>query len=221
MFLYSESVGSVAGIHRMQCRRRSPLLFVLFPVPSAVTETPQVRHFVSCPRHPSDPSWATYYMPNAAAICNLTDVSFRWSVGSLLFLLSWAVLMGPWTYVKHLVSGPRLPFTAAYFGSIALTLYFAVGVSAFDFLNLFIDTFAHPPYSYPCIVWPLSRPSRPHYPRVFVQSTVLLCHSSGSCRTTSSQCNLAHAPRSTWAGVPLGMHACRGMTSQWSLRMGT
>ncbi|KAJ5762029.1 uncharacterized protein N7511_005411 [Penicillium nucicola] len=51
-----------------------------------------------------------------------------WSVGSVLFLLSWAVLMGPWSYAKHLVSGPRLPFTAAYFGSIALTLYFAIGL---------------------------------------------------------------------------------------------
>ncbi|GIK02743.1 protein transport protein sft2 [Aspergillus viridinutans] len=49
-----------------------------------------------------------------------------WSVGSLLFLLSWAVLMGPLVYAKHLVSGSRLPFTAAYFGSIAMTLYFAV-----------------------------------------------------------------------------------------------
>lgn len=37
--------------------------------------------------------------------------------------------MGPWTYAKHLGSGARLPFTAAYFGSIALTLYFAIGVS--------------------------------------------------------------------------------------------
>jgi hypothetical protein len=37
--------------------------------------------------------------------------------------------MGPWSYAKHLVSGSRLPFTAAYFGSIALTLYFAIGVS--------------------------------------------------------------------------------------------
>jgi hypothetical protein len=31
--------------------------------------------------------------------------------------------------VQHLVSGPRLPFTAAYFGSIALTLFFSLGVS--------------------------------------------------------------------------------------------
>lgn len=37
--------------------------------------------------------------------------------------------MGPWSYARHLVSGPRLPFTAAYFGSIGLTLYFAIGVS--------------------------------------------------------------------------------------------
>ncbi|RAH40197.1 putative Golgi traffic protein SFT2 [Aspergillus brunneoviolaceus CBS 621.78] len=51
-----------------------------------------------------------------------------WSVGSLLFLLSWAVLMGPMVYARHLVSGSRLPFTAAYFGSIAMTLYFAIGL---------------------------------------------------------------------------------------------
>jgi len=30
---------------------------------------------------------------------------------------------------RHLMSQERLPFTATYFGSIALTLYFAVGVS--------------------------------------------------------------------------------------------
>lgn len=53
-----------------------------------------------------------------------------WSIGSALFLTSWAVLMGPIPYAKHLLSGPRLPFTAAYFTSIALTLYFAVGLQS-------------------------------------------------------------------------------------------
>lgn len=38
-------------------------------------------------------------------------------------------MMGPMTYAKHLISTPRLPFTATYFGSIALTLYFSLGVS--------------------------------------------------------------------------------------------
>ncbi|KAJ5370309.1 uncharacterized protein N7496_006401 [Penicillium cataractarum] len=63
-----------------------------------------------------------------------------WSVGSVLFLLSWAVLMGPWSYARHLVSGPRLPFTAAYFGSIALTLYFAIGLQSL-FLTLISSIF--------------------------------------------------------------------------------
>jgi hypothetical protein len=53
----------------------------------------------------------------------------RWTLGSVLFLCSFAAMMGPVAYVQHLASGPRLPFTAAYFGSIGLTLYFAIGVS--------------------------------------------------------------------------------------------
>ncbi|GAB7361169.1 hypothetical protein MBLNU230_g1202t1 [Neophaeotheca triangularis] len=51
-----------------------------------------------------------------------------WSMASALFLSSWAVMMGPMVYVRHLISQERLPFTATYFGSIALTLYFAVGL---------------------------------------------------------------------------------------------
>ena len=37
--------------------------------------------------------------------------------------------MGPWAYIKHLMSAERLPFTAAYFGAIGLTLYTTLGVS--------------------------------------------------------------------------------------------
>ncbi|GJC86894.1 hypothetical protein ColTof3_11008 [Colletotrichum tofieldiae] len=36
--------------------------------------------------------------------------------------------MGPMAYARHLISGTRLPFTAAYFGSLALSLYFALGL---------------------------------------------------------------------------------------------
>lgn len=49
-----------------------------------------------------------------------------WSVGSALFLTSFAAVMGPKNYVLHLLSTPRLPFTTAYFGSITLTLVFAI-----------------------------------------------------------------------------------------------
>lgn len=38
--------------------------------------------------------------------------------------------MGPYQYAMHLISGPRLPFTAVYFGSIIMTIYFSVGVSS-------------------------------------------------------------------------------------------
>lgn len=51
-----------------------------------------------------------------------------WSMASALFLSSWAVMMGPLVYGRHLISQERIPFTATYFGSIALTLYFAVGL---------------------------------------------------------------------------------------------
>ncbi|KAF0318728.1 golgi traffic protein [Colletotrichum asianum] len=50
-----------------------------------------------------------------------------WTLGSLLFLASFAAMMGPTAYAKHLISGPRLPFTAAYFGSLGLSLYFSLG----------------------------------------------------------------------------------------------
>jgi uncharacterized MnhB-related membrane protein len=46
-----------------------------------------------------------------------------------MFLASFAAVMGPMNYIYHLLSTPRLPFTAAYFGSITLTLVFALKVS--------------------------------------------------------------------------------------------
>ncbi|KAI9851438.1 MAG: protein transport protein sft2 [Thelocarpon superellum] len=61
-------------------------------------------------------------------IATPTKFAILWTFGSVFFLASWAVLMGPIVYLKHLTSGPRLPFTAAYFGSIGLTIYFSVGL---------------------------------------------------------------------------------------------
>lgn len=55
--------------------------------------------------------------------------------------------MGPYQYAVHLISGPRLPFTAAYFGSIAMTIYFAVGVRLTPSLNAKLQDIAHISYS--------------------------------------------------------------------------
>lgn len=58
-----------------------------------------------------------------------------WSFGSVLFLCSWGAMMGPMAYIQHLLSGNRLPFTAAYFGSIFMTIYFSMGLQS-SFLTL-------------------------------------------------------------------------------------
>lgn len=48
-----------------------------------------------------------------------------WSLGSLLFVISFGVLQGPVAYFKHLTSAQRLPFTCFFFGSVLLTVYFS------------------------------------------------------------------------------------------------
>lgn len=70
-----------------------------------------------------------------------------WSFGSVLFLCSFAAMMGPMTYVRHLLSGNRLPFTAGYFGSIFLTLLFALGARS-TFLTLVFAII-----QLACLVW--------------------------------------------------------------------
>jgi hypothetical protein len=49
-------------------------------------------------------------------------------------------------HIKHLISPERLPFTAAYFGSLGLTLYFAVGVRG--------SLFSYPSPLRPCVASP-------------------------------------------------------------------
>jgi hypothetical protein len=49
-------------------------------------------------------------------------------VGSILVLVSVALLRGPLSHLKHMISKERLPFTISYLGSMFLTLYAAIGV---------------------------------------------------------------------------------------------
>ncbi|CAD6578871.1 MAG: protein transport protein sft2 [Tremellales sp. Tagirdzhanova-0007] len=54
--------------------------------------------------------------------------ALAFTLGSVLFMLGFAILHGPWNHVKHVFSPERMPFSLAYFGSLGLTLFFAVGV---------------------------------------------------------------------------------------------
>jgi len=53
------------------------------------------------------------------------------SLGSILVMFGFAVLVGPITHLKHLLSKERLPFSAAYIASLALTIYFSVSVKSY------------------------------------------------------------------------------------------
>ncbi|KAI8097824.1 Got1/Sft2-like family-domain-containing protein [Gilbertella persicaria] len=59
------------------------------------------------------------------------------TLGSILILVSVALLRGPWAHTKHMISKERLPFTISYVGSMALTLYAAIGIRAMILTVLF------------------------------------------------------------------------------------
>ncbi|KAJ3146117.1 Vesicle transport protein [Geranomyces variabilis] len=54
-----------------------------------------------------------------------------YTMGSILSLTSFALLQGPRSFLIHIFTKERLPFTAAYLGSMVATLYFAVGQNAY------------------------------------------------------------------------------------------
>lgn len=55
-----------------------------------------------------------------------TKFALSFTLGSICFMLSFAVLEGPWEHLKRVCTYERLPFTTVYVGSIGLTLYCAV-----------------------------------------------------------------------------------------------
>ncbi|KJA24852.1 hypothetical protein HYPSUDRAFT_135462 [Hypholoma sublateritium FD-334 SS-4] len=57
--------------------------------------------------------------------------ALSFSLGSLLVMFGFSILIGPLTHLRHLVSAERLPFSAVYFASLALTLYFALGPQSY------------------------------------------------------------------------------------------
>ncbi|KAF8525613.1 ER-to-golgi vesicle protein transport Sft2 [Hysterangium stoloniferum] len=57
--------------------------------------------------------------------------ALAFSLGSMLVMFGFAILSGPVAHLKHLFSKERLPFTAAYFISLGLTLYFSIGLKSY------------------------------------------------------------------------------------------
>ncbi|KAH8105323.1 ER-to-golgi vesicle protein transport Sft2 [Cristinia sonorae] len=57
--------------------------------------------------------------------------ALAFSLGSLLVMFGFSVLIGPLNHVKHLISTERLPFSVTYFVSLGLTLYFSLGAHSY------------------------------------------------------------------------------------------
>ncbi|THU93858.1 SFT2-domain-containing protein [Dendrothele bispora CBS 962.96] len=60
-----------------------------------------------------------------------TKFALSFSLGSLLVMIGFSVLIGPINHIKHLLSKERLPFTFIYLSSLGLTLYFSLGLHSF------------------------------------------------------------------------------------------
>ncbi|KAF8154001.1 Got1/Sft2-like family-domain-containing protein [Crassisporium funariophilum] len=57
--------------------------------------------------------------------------ALSFSLGSLLVMFGFSVLIGPINHFKHLISKERLPFSLVYFVSLGLTLYFSLGAQSY------------------------------------------------------------------------------------------
>lgn len=57
--------------------------------------------------------------------------ALAFSLGSLLVMFGFSVLIGPINHLKHLVSKERLPFSLAYLASLGATLYFSLGAHSY------------------------------------------------------------------------------------------
>ncbi|RDX43689.1 ER-to-golgi vesicle protein transport Sft2 [Lentinus brumalis] len=57
--------------------------------------------------------------------------ALAFSLGSLLVMFGFSVLIGPINHIKHLMSKERLPFSIAYLASLGLTLYFSLGAHSY------------------------------------------------------------------------------------------
>ncbi|KAF8637167.1 hypothetical protein AX17_003071 [Amanita inopinata Kibby_2008] len=57
--------------------------------------------------------------------------ALAFSLGSLLVMFGFSLLIGPINHIKHLISSERLPFSIVYFSSLGLTLYFSLGAHSY------------------------------------------------------------------------------------------
>lgn len=85
-----------------------------------------------------------------------------WSLGSLLFVLSFGILQGPYSYTRHLLSLDRVVFTAVFFGLVLSTIYclvilkstiLTIFTSIIEIFAVLYYTFSYFPFGTTTITW--------------------------------------------------------------------
>jgi len=73
-------------------------------------------------------AWSTVYIP--MIVIKSRKFALLFSLGSSFVMGAFCMWWGPWDYVHHLFSKDRVVFTSTYLGSLAATLYFAMGLQS-------------------------------------------------------------------------------------------
>jgi len=71
---------------------------------------------------------SSFYIP--VLIFKARKFALMFTLGSVFIVTSFSILWGPSSHLKHLFSKERLPFTLTYFGSLFMTLYFALKIQS-------------------------------------------------------------------------------------------
>ena len=71
-------------------------------------------------------SFSTVYIP--VIVFKARKFALLFSLGSVCVMGSFSFLWGPMNHFSHMFKKERIPFTAVYLGTLALTLYFAMGL---------------------------------------------------------------------------------------------
>ncbi|KAK3820086.1 MAG: SFT2-domain-containing protein [Benniella sp.] len=77
-------------------------------------------------------------------LINPAKFATGFTLGSILFMASFALLKGPMAHLKALISRERLPFTLTYFGSMIFVLWASVGIHSYPLtiLGTVVEIFA-------------------------------------------------------------------------------
>ncbi|KAK6461932.1 Got1/Sft2-like family-domain-containing protein [Scheffersomyces coipomensis] len=85
-----------------------------------------------------------------------------WTLGSVLFVLSFGILQGPNSYLKHLLSRERILFSTIFFSSILITLYcsiilkntiLTIFASIIEFIAILYYSFSYFPFGATTVTW--------------------------------------------------------------------